>query len=364
MHNYVIDTNKVLGKGSFGTVHKGRYDGMNVAIKQIETSCVLMLSQELLALNHFKNTNTPYVVKLLDAFMEKTQDTYKISIVCELASMDLCAAKKQLSINDSIRYARNLMEAINYVHACGIVHRDLKPANLFIRNNQLILGDFGHSKCFSDNIYSILDTTEVYNEPTPTKPTKAANDAAAEHVSFTDGNYICTLWYRAPELLLSNHHTKAVDMWSVGCIVAELFLMTPLFQSKNENELLTNIIDMIGPPTETHTQYYSRSHLDNARWDIVDSAQSSLKIKTIEFLIRDKVKTSLDATKIDSLLRVLTATLTWCPYGRMTAKQALKESFFTPTHPLPDPRPASPLHEDTCVALENISSFRSIMHLI
>ena len=294
MHCFAIEPHQygALGKGSFGTVHQGRYMNDTVDIKEIKTSCIRMTLQELSALKHLKHT--PYVVKLLDAFMEKTQKTYTISIVCELASTDLCAAKKQLSVYDSIRYARDLMEAINYVHACGIVHRDLKPANLFIRNNRLILGDFGHSKYFSDKIYSILDTnegpvtahaeptaTEVSNEPTPKETTKATNEAASEHVSFTDGNYICTLWYRAPELLLSNHHTKAVDMWSVGCIVVELFLMTPLFQSKKENNLLTDIIDMIGPPNDTHTQYYSRSHLDKARWDIVDSAQSSLKIKTI-----------------------------------------------------------------------------------
>ena len=108
---------------------------------------------------------------------------------------------------------------IDFLHSHRIVHRDIKPQNILITSNGNVkLTDFGLARIYDFN--SLLTTTVV------------------------------TLWYRAPEVLLGVTYATPVDMWSAGCILAELVSGQPLFPGRNETDQLATIFNLLGTPTE------------------------------------------------------------------------------------------------------------------
>jgi len=118
------------------------------------------------------------------------------------------------------------MSGVKYLHDHWIIHRDLKPDNLLLTNdNTLKICDFGMARYYSDP----LDTY------TPN---------------------CVTLWYRSPEMLILDKDYKygiSIDIWAVGCIMAELFFLEPLFgsaQIRNEIEIINQMIKILGFPTK------------------------------------------------------------------------------------------------------------------
>ncbi|KAK2955826.1 putative Cyclin-dependent kinase 2 like protein [Blattamonas nauphoetae] len=113
-----------------------------------------------------------------------------------------------------------LLAGVAYCHQRRVLHRDLKPQNLFLtRDLKLKLGDFGLARAFGIPVRSF--THEVV-----------------------------TLWYRAPDVLMGNRkYSTPVDIWSVGCIFAEMVIGRPLFPGSNEQDQLTRIFKLLGTPT-------------------------------------------------------------------------------------------------------------------
>lgn len=112
------------------------------------------------------------------------------------------------------------------MHSCGILHRDLKPRNLLVNSNcDLKICDFGLSR---SNIAALVTTK----------------------AQLTD--YIATRWYRAPEVILSQkQYTGAIDVWSVGCILAELIRRKVLLPASSEQEMMHMINELVGTPSST-----------------------------------------------------------------------------------------------------------------
>lgn len=112
------------------------------------------------------------------------------------------------------------------MHSRGVIHRDIKPRNLLVNSNcELKICDFGLSRVQNDQI------------------------AASNNSEMTD--YIATRWYRAPELLfLDRQYTAAIDMWSVGVIMAELMRREPLFAAPSSQEMISMINELVGSPKE------------------------------------------------------------------------------------------------------------------
>lgn len=111
-----------------------------------------------------------------------------------------------------------MLKAVAYLHKRGYIHRDLKPENLVLLNEDLLkITDFG-----------ILKDKRA---PGP----------------FTE--YISTRWYRAPEIALrSNAYDEKVDMFAIGCIMAEMYMRAPLFPGTSELDQLTKIVKVLGTP--------------------------------------------------------------------------------------------------------------------
>jgi serine/threonine protein kinase len=169
-----------------------------------------------------------------------------------------------------------LLRGLKYVHSANVIHRDLKPANILLNANcDLKICDFGLARTDSNRGFM----TE----------------------------YVTTRWYRAPELLLSQEsYTSAIDMWSVGCIFAELIGRRPLFMGKNAIDQVALIIEHIGS-------------LDSTELTLIQSKRARKYIKTLPFQ-RGVPLLSLYPEANPLALDMIDRLLTFNPTKRLTAQ--------------------------------------------
>ncbi|XP_073105256.1 cyclin-dependent kinase C-2 isoform X2 [Elaeis guineensis] len=192
-------------------------------------------------------------------------------------------------------YMRQLLTGLHYCHVNQVLHRDIKGSNLLIDNEgNLKLADFGLARSFSSDHNGNLT------------------------------NRVITLWYRPPELLLgATKYGPAVDMWSVGCIFAELLYGKPILPGKNEPEQLTKIFELCGTPDEVNWPGVSKIPWYN-------NFKPSRPIKR---RLREVFKL-FDRHALELLERMLTLD----PSQRISAKDALDAEYFW-NDPLPcDPK--------------------------
>ncbi|KAH9004276.1 Pkinase-domain-containing protein [Lactarius hatsudake] len=188
-----------------------------------------------------------------------------------------------------------LLSAVSHCHSNWILHRDLKTSNLLMNNRGTIkVADFGLARRYGDPV-GVGGMTQL----------------------------VVTLWYRAPEILLgAKTYSTAVDMWSVGCIFAELMLKEPLFQAKAEIELLSMIFKLLGSPTNDSWPEYSTLPL--AKSITLPSPQPHQFRQKFPFLT---------IAGID----LLSSLLTYDPERRISADEALQHPYFSetpaPKHP-------------------------------
>eukprot|EP01132_Coremiostelium_polycephalum_P002242 gene2242-2764_t len=224
--NYYNKTNAMpyeivrqVGQGTFGKVYEAKnHEGRRVAIKKVEKS------------NHFisreydilKVVNHPNCLKILDMFYTSEDNKRMQNLVFDFIPYTLASLlkKRQLSLNFIKVLFYQLCQAIKHIHTKNICHRDITPNNILLnQKGELILADFGSAKILEVN-----------------------------HASMS---YICSRYYRAPELLVgcASYSTK-IDIWSIGCILAEMLIGKPLFPGSNSNDQLGRIIEVLGTPTQ------------------------------------------------------------------------------------------------------------------
>uniref|UniRef100_A0A672F7M8 mitogen-activated protein kinase n=1 Tax=Salarias fasciatus TaxID=181472 RepID=A0A672F7M8_SALFA len=200
---------KQVGTGAYGTVCSAwdRRSGTQVAIKKLHRPFQTKLFakrayRELRLLKHMKHEN---VIGLLDVFtaeisLDRLRDFY---LVMPFMGTDLGRLMKlQRLTEDRVQFlVYQMLRGLKYIHSAGIIHRDLKPGNLAVNPDcELKILDFG-----------------------------LARQADAEMTG-----YVVTRWYRAPEVILNwMHYSQTVDIWSAGCIMAEMLLGKPLFKGND-----------------------------------------------------------------------------------------------------------------------------------
>ncbi|KAL8479984.1 hypothetical protein ACS0TY_026793 [Phlomoides rotata] len=192
-------------------------------------------------------------------------------------------------------YMRQLLTGLHYCHVNQVLHRDIKGSNLLIDNEgNLKLADFGLARSFSSDHNANLT------------------------------NRVITLWYRPPELLLgTTKYGPAVDLWSVGCIFAELLNGKPIFPGKDEPEQINKIFDICGTPSEEIWPGVSKIPWYN----------NFKPTRLVKRRLREHYR-HFDRHALDLLDRMLTLD----PSQRISAKDALDAEYFW-TDPLPcDPK--------------------------
>jgi mitogen-activated protein kinase 1/3 len=138
--------------------------------------------------------------------------------------------KTQTISNEHVCYfLYQILRGLKYIHSANVLHRDLKPSNLLLNTNcDLKICDFGLARIA---------------------------DPDHDHTGFLT-EYVATRWYRAPEIMLnSKGYNKSIDVWSVGCILAEMLNNRPLFPGKHYLDQLNHILNVIGSPNEEDLQF-------------------------------------------------------------------------------------------------------------
>ena len=196
-----------------------------------------------------------------------------------------------------------ILNGVNYLHENYILHRDLKPANILINSKgEVKLADFGLSRFYEKR----KNAWKAYT------------------------NNVETLWYRAPELLLNEcFYKSSIDMWSVGCVMAELFIQEPLIKEQNPLNQIKQILQFLGKPNENELSRYRKINESNG--DFVNKCLA-FEEEEGEFPdIKDKIiildKTGL-LNKYDDAVDLIKGLLTFDKNKRLTAKQALEHEFF------------------------------------
>jgi len=225
--SYTYNAERVLGSGSFGIVYQAQVveTGESVAIKKVFQD-KRYKNRELQIMKELRHPN---VVELKHAFYtsgDKPGETY-LNVVMEYCSDTVYRVMKHYNkMKQQVPqifvqlYSYQMCRGCAYIHAVGICHRDIKPQNLLVdgRSHSLKLCDFGSAKRL------------VKGEP---------NVA-----------YICSRYYRAPELIFgATDYSTVIDIWSSACVTAELVLGQPIFPGESGVDQLVEIIKVLGTPT-------------------------------------------------------------------------------------------------------------------
>ncbi|KAG2266775.1 hypothetical protein Bca4012_075746 [Brassica carinata] len=235
---FEIDTKyvpiKPIGRGAYGVVCSSinRETNERVAIKKIHNVFenrvdALRTLRELKLLRHVRHEN---VIALKDVMLPSVRSSFKdVYLVYELMDTDLhqiIKSSQSLSDDHCKYFLFQLLRGLKYLHSANILHRDLKPGNLLVNANcDLKICDFG------------LARTSQGNEQFMTE-------------------YVVTRWYRAPELLLCcDNYGTSIDVWSVGCIFAEILGRKPIFPGTECLNQLKLIINVVGSQKESDIRF-------------------------------------------------------------------------------------------------------------
>ncbi|KAE8793570.1 Cyclin-dependent kinase G-1 [Hordeum vulgare] len=238
----------------------------------------------------------PSIVDVKEIVVGSGDSTY---MVMEYMEHDLKAVtetmKQPYSQSEVKCLMLQLLEGVKYLHDNWVIHRDLKTSNILLNNcGELKICDFGLSRQYGS----------------PLKP-------------YTQ--LVVTLWYRAPELLLgAKEYSTAIDMWSLGCIMAELLSKKPLFDGKRDIDQLSKIFRMLGTPNEDIWPGYSK--LPGARAKFAKQPYNKLREKF------PAVSFTGGLTLSEAGFDLLNRMLTYDPETRISAEDALNHEWFCEAH--------------------------------
>lgn len=303
-----------IGEGAYGMVCSASdmFQKQKVAIKKIspfehQTYCQRTL-REIKILTRFNHENIINIQDILRA--QSLNDMKDVYIIQTLMETDLYKLlKTQKLSNDHVCYfLYQILRGLKYIHSANVLHRDLKPSNLLLNTTcDLKICDFGLARVADPQ----HDHTGILTE------------------------YVATRWYRAPEIMLnSKGYTKSIDIWSVGCILAEMLSNRPLFPGKHYLDQLNHILSVLGSPS-----------LDDLQFIRNEKAKCYLLgLPPKQGTAWSKLFPNADPRALDLLNKLLC----FNPFERITVEQALAHPYLEQYYdPADEPVAETPFSFDT-----------------
>ena len=294
---------KKVGQGAYGVVFKviDKKTKEQVALKKLfgafqddvdsqRTFREVMLLQEL---NGHDN-----IIRLLNVIRaENDLDLYLVFDYMEADLFNVIRANILQDIHKKF-IIYQILKALKFIHSADIIHRDLKPSNVFINSDcHVKLGDFGLARTLDHN----------------------------PNMGGLVTDYVATRWYRAPEMILAaQKYAKPIDMWSVGCILYELLVGTPLLPGKSTKDMIRMMFGVTGFPDRK--EYNEVKKECRIQIDYDDLLQE--KIKKKKNILQMVQGYTHDEVAIDLLLKLLQ----FNPKKRLTAEEALEHPYVADFH--------------------------------
>eukprot|EP00798_Chlamydomonas_sp_ICE-L_P015023 gene15023-21094_t len=322
-----FDLHDIMGRGAYGVVCSAtdKLTGQKVAIKKIKDvfDCVADATRILREIKFGRLLDTggeidQGVVTIRHIILPSDPAGYDdVFVVLELFESDLHTvidANEDLSPAHHKFFFYQLLSALNFLHLSGVLHRDLKPRNVLANGNcKLKICDLGLARSFD------------------------RENSKCTSLWWTD--YVATRWYRAPELLgcFYGYYNEAVDIWSMGCIFAEILLRRPLFPGRDTRSQFELITNLLGKPS---TEILSRISNFKARAFLQQMPPKAAMPFEAKF-------PGVDPAALD----LLQSMLSFDPAMRPTAEEALSHPFFSG---LPIPTSQAVSIPPECFAFERV----------
>lgn len=294
----------VLGEGVYGVVHraKDKATGEIYALKRVK----LEKEREGFPLTSLREINIllsmqhPAIVGVKEVVVNKSMD--RVFMVMEYVEHEmkvlLETMKQPFALSEVKSMVKQLLEGLEYMHHNWVLHRDIKTSNILMNNKgQVKFCDFGLARQYGQPL-------RVYTQP------------------------VVTLWYRPPELLLGQkEYSTAVDVWSMGCVMAEFLLKTPLFKGESDLEQLNRIFADLGMPTaEIWPEFPDLPGCKKVKFTGPPTGKLRERFPVLSIGGRPALS--------DAGFDLLTKMLAYDPSKRISAQEALQHPWFS-EQPLP-----------------------------
>eukprot|EP00752_Nemacystus_decipiens_P009610 g8587.t1 len=315
------EMNKTIGSGGYGVVVSAldKKKDTKVAVKKVVSAFDDMLVakrmiREIRLLRQFDHDNIIRIVDMLPPpSVEKFKDVYMVLDRMDTDLHHIIYSGQNLKEAHLQFFLYQILCGLHYMHSARVIHRDLKPANVLVNTTcDLKLCDFGLARSLGKAPSSATSPGGGAGGAGGVAPDVEDGDTGGE-VKLTE--YVVTRWWRAPEVFLEAHYGTAIDVWSAGCIMAEMLQRKPLFMGSNTAQMLRLVVQFTGKPSEADLTFVTNKKARNYVLDMQEGPRTALPER-----FPDASPDALD---------LLSKMLTFDPARRISVRDAMRHPWLS-----------------------------------